>query len=206
VEWIVVQTVDWEEIMQKHGVKTLTEILWKRNRTSLTSPEIWKILRPRSLRKSNVKGLNGPRLLSSLLLLLIMARLYKTKWQKQVDITGNKLLEFLLCDKLLRFQHNEGSWQFTASFVGLANNCSILHSNVWQQQSLQLSRRHLVNGHRNTLVHYTSTSVSHNTVAPMKRHFQPVTFVVQLACVCHVELSQVTCASFARNFQMCHRL
>jgi len=38
----------------------MTEILWKRNRTSLSSPEIWEILRPRSLRKSNVE-LNGPR-------------------------------------------------------------------------------------------------------------------------------------------------
>ena len=37
----------------------VTEILWKRNRTSLSSPEIWEILRPRCLRKSNVEELNG---------------------------------------------------------------------------------------------------------------------------------------------------
>ena len=39
----------------------VTEILWKRNRTSQSSPEIWEILRPSSLRKSNVEELNGPR-------------------------------------------------------------------------------------------------------------------------------------------------
>jgi len=48
----VARTVDWEWIPQKHGVKPrwiVTEILWKRNRTSLSSPEIWEILRPRSI-------------------------------------------------------------------------------------------------------------------------------------------------------------
>jgi len=52
----MIRTVDWEGILQKYGVKTLN--IWKRNKTSLSSPEIWKILRPRSLRKSNVKELN----------------------------------------------------------------------------------------------------------------------------------------------------
>ena len=54
------RSVDWEGIMQKHGVKTLN-----RDRDSLKEEQnlsvIWEILRPRSLRKSNVEELNGPR-------------------------------------------------------------------------------------------------------------------------------------------------